>query len=187
MTAPAPGGATGITIRPATHADGPGVRDLYLAAFTAAERARVAKLAVDLLSTESAPPTRSLLAMRADTVVGHIAFSPVTIRDANLRVGYLLAPLAVHPDHQKRGVGTLLVETGLKQLADRGAQVVLVYGDPAYYGRFGFRADHAEAFRPPYPLQFPFGWQALHLQTMPEPPTPGPLACVAALNDPTLW
>ena len=44
-----------------------------------------------------------------------------------------------------------------------GVNVVFVYGDPKYYGKFGFSAEVASAYSPPYELQYPFGWQAVAL------------------------
>lgn len=78
----------------------------------------------------------SVVALVEGRVVGHIAFSPVTHEGRQIGVG--LAPLAVHPDFQRQGVGRRLVETGLSACQDRGFPCVVVLGDPAYYGRFGF-------------------------------------------------
>lgn len=83
--------------------------------------------------------TLSLVAVEGDQVVGHIMFSPVTIEtscgpfDA---VG--LAPMAVLPAHQKKGVGTAMVRAGIERLKDGENTAVVVLGHPAYYPRFGF-------------------------------------------------
>ncbi|TWT91152.1 hypothetical protein Mal64_15510 [Pseudobythopirellula maris] len=179
-----------MLIRPATPDDQDSLRRLYLAAFPEAERETVAELAVSLLTTT--PETLSLVAeQKGDNgeagVVGHVALSPVTEAGQPDAVGYLLAPLAVWPDQQKRGVGSRLVEEGVERLRAEGAPLLLVYGDPNYYGRFGFTADAADRYRPPYPLQYPFGWQALALRDRPTPETPLDLGCVAPLCDPRLW
>ena len=84
--------------------------------------------------------TISLVASDGGKVVGHAAFSPVTINgEAGLWFG--LGPLSVEPQRQRQGVGTSLVRTGLERLSAMGAQGCVVLGDPAYYGRFGFTSD----------------------------------------------
>ena len=84
--------------------------------------------------------TLSLVAEAPDSaLVGHIAFSPVTIdgKGADRLLG--LAPLAVLPAWQGRRVGTALVEASLARARAAGAELVFVLGEPAYYRRFGFR------------------------------------------------
>lgn len=85
---------------------------------------------------------------REGVIVGHAAFSPVTI-DAQA-LGWLgLGPLAVLPGSQGMGAGSALVRAGLAALAERGAAGCVVFGEPGYYGRFGFQADS--------PLRYPGG------------------------------
>ncbi|MCX5858789.1 MAG: N-acetyltransferase [Proteobacteria bacterium] len=81
----------------------------------------------------------SLVALETDRVVGHVLFSPVTITGENSPEKVLgLAPMAVLPELQKTGVGTLLVKTGLDQCRHLGYRAVVVLGHPDYYPRFGF-------------------------------------------------
>jgi len=86
-------------------------------------------------------------------VVGHVAFSPVTI-DGDRCGWYGLGPLAVLPDWQRRGIGAALVEAGLEDLQRIDAAGCVVLGEPEYYGRFGFAHDPAltcpGAFLPEY-------------------------------------
>ena len=67
--------------------------------------------------------------------------------------GYILAPLAVSSEHQKQGVGSNLINAGIDMLTKDGVGVLLVYGDPAYYGKFGFKEEIGHSFVPPYTLQ----------------------------------
>jgi len=83
--------------------------------------------------------TLSLVAFLDNQIVGHIAFSPVTIENSQLKFQAIgLAPMAVLPEHQKWGIGTKLVQEGLKQLSEAGHKIVVVVGHPEYYPRFGF-------------------------------------------------
>jgi putative acetyltransferase len=80
----------------------------------------------------------SLVAEIDGEVVGHIAFSAASIGGTSS--GWLLlGPVAVLPDHQGKGIGRALVETGLDALRSRGACGCVLVGDPAFYCRFGFR------------------------------------------------
>lgn len=164
------------------------MQNLYLSAFPEHERGLVSKLAVDLLAEETVPPTISLAAEADGAIVGHVAFSPVTFPEArDDSLAYILAPLAVAPAYQKRGIGSHLVKSGIQRLVPLGAALLFVYGDPNYYSRFGFSARAAEDFIPPYPLLYPFGWQALALNNSPQKGTPKKITCVQSLNHPALW
>ena len=78
----------------------------------------------------------SLVAVEGDQVVGHVAFSPISVDGAPLGLG--LAPVAVRPDFRRRGVGARLIRHGLELCRQAATGLVVVLGDPMYYGRFGF-------------------------------------------------
>lgn len=78
----------------------------------------------------------SLVARRGDEVIGHVAFSPVSV--GRIAGGLGLAPLAVVPAYQRQGVGAALVRAGLEACQSLDCGYVVVLGEPAYYGRFGF-------------------------------------------------
>jgi putative acetyltransferase len=84
----------------------------------------------------------SLVAEAEGIVVGHVAASPVTISDGTPD-WYGIGPVSVHPSQQRRGIGSRLVRHALDDLRLLGAGGCVVLGDPAYYARFGFRADDA--------------------------------------------
>ena len=174
-------------IRIATSLDRDDIRDVHLAAFAEGEREIVSKLAVNLLSEETTPQTISLVAETEGAVVGHAAFSPVTIGAKENCHGYILAPLGVKPDYQKRRIGSKLIECGMQQLSRMGVDILFVYGDPGYYSRFGFSADSAVRYTPPYRLQYPFGWQGIALKGRSTERSPIKITCVTSLCDPELW
>ena len=85
------------------------------------------------------PDAVSLVAVADDQVIGHIFFSPVTIMGKTGAIqGMGLAPMAVVPERQRQGIGSQLVEAGLKVLREQGCPFVIVLGYPEYYPRFGF-------------------------------------------------
>jgi putative acetyltransferase len=81
--------------------------------------------------------TLSLLAEIGGRVVGHIAFSPVTISDGTIN-WYGLGPVSVLPKYQQMGIGRSLIKEGLKRLKDLGAKGCCLVGHPQYYRKFGF-------------------------------------------------
>ncbi len=176
-----------MKIRAAVPRDRNAIRQLHLQAFDESENSMVAALAVNLLDEETTPPTLAFVADIDAIVAGHVAFSPVTAESDHSFTGYILAPLGVSPAHQGVGVGSRLTEHGIEQIANTGVDLLFVYGDPKYYGRFGFSAATAEPYLPPYSLEYPFGWQALALDAKDPPGSPIPIACVASLSDPELW
>jgi putative acetyltransferase len=82
--------------------------------------------------------TISLVAEVDGKVVGHIAFSPISISDDSLN-WYGLGPISVLPEYQKQGIGKSLILKGLSLLKDMGGRGCALVGDPNYYKRFGFR------------------------------------------------
>jgi len=120
------------------------VRRINDAAFGQPDEGRI----VDALR-ENCRELISLVALDEKEVVGHILFSPTELRgEHGVLVGIGLAPMAVSPDHQRRGVGSALVEHGLRLLRDRLCPYVVVLGHPEYYPRFGFERASAHGVAP---------------------------------------
>jgi len=174
-------------IRTATNKDLDNIRDLHLSAFPEDEREVVANLAINLLAEETSPQTFALVAENDRIVVGHIAISPVSLKNNDDFQGYILAPLAVSPEFQNQRIGSMLIEAGLRQLSQMNVDMLFVYGDHQYYGRFGFSTHIATKYTPPYELQNPFGWQAVSLKGFQSCSAFGELTCVSSLNNPQLW
>jgi len=80
----------------------------------------------------------SLVADEAGTIVGHVAFSPVTTVDGVTGVG--LGPVAVIENHRRQGIAAQLIRIGLNSCRSSGYKWAVVLGEPAYYARFGFRS-----------------------------------------------
>jgi len=122
-----------VVVRPERESDAAAVYRLVAAAFERDDEARL----VDLLRA-AADPYLALVAEDGERIVGHIAFSPITI-DGDGPAAMGLAPVAVEPGAQNRGIGGTLVRAGLKACAERGVGLVFVLGHREYYPRFGFR------------------------------------------------
>lgn len=89
---------------------------------------------------EQAAPIVSLVAEDADAIVGHILFSPITLSGHADLMLMGLAPMAVLPAQQRRGIGSALVRSGLQRCSELGCAAVVVLGHREYYPRFGFAA-----------------------------------------------
>lgn len=131
-----------MIIRPEHPLDIPAIRALITAAFAGAPHSSGTEAAIVDALRNARALALSLVAVDEEEVIGHAAFSPVAI-DGQAGSWFGLGPVAVRPDRQRGGVGRTLIAEGLRQLRERGAKGCVVLGDPAYYGRFGFRADPA--------------------------------------------
>jgi len=104
----------------------------------------------------------SLVAELESGIIGHIMFSRMWINTSSGIVpAVALAPVAVLPAHQRKGIGTLLIRHGLELLQGQGESIIIVVGHPEYYPRFGFSADRAKALESPFPRE---AFMAMELQ-----------------------
>lgn len=135
-----------LSIRNETAVDAPGVRQVNRQAFEGnAEAALIDRLLA------AGEVIASLVALHAGEVIAHILFSRVTIeRDGAIIEAAALGPMAVAPEHQGAGIGSMMVMRGLDLVRRLGISAVLVVGHPGYYPRFGFRADLAAGLEAPY-------------------------------------
>ncbi len=137
-----------VLVRHETTADRDAVRAVNDAAFGRASEGRV----VDALR-ERGELEVSLVAEEDGAVVGHIAFSPAALHgDDGPRVIAALGPMAVRPDHQRRGIGSRLVVAGLDGCRRLGRGVVVVLGHPNLYPRFGFTVARPLGITCEYPV-----------------------------------
>ncbi|QPD00553.1 N-acetyltransferase [Qipengyuania soli] len=97
--------------------------------------------------------TLSLVAEDAGKILGHIAFSPVSISDGS-EDWFGLGPVSVCPELHGQGIGSLLIRRGIADLSDIGARGIVLLGSPEYYGRFGFGHDPLLAYPGPPPEYF---------------------------------
>ena len=146
-----------VEIRESRPDDAPSIEGLYPDAFPDED---LLPLVAELLQESST--VLSLVGILDEALVAHVIFTTCTIAGRTDKVA-LLGPLAVTPSRQRRGIGTALVREGLRRLKNAETEWVYVLGDPAYYGRLGFRPD--DAVTPPYrlPEEWRGAWQSLCL------------------------
>ena len=126
-----------ITIRDEKKADITAISEVTIAAFESMEISNhTEQYVIEALRAADALPI-SLVAEENDRVVGHIAFSPVTMSDGT-QDWYGLGPVSVHPDFQRKGIGKALIQEGLSRLKALSAKGCCLVGHPQYYRQFGF-------------------------------------------------
>ena len=128
-----------MTIRSETPNDINAIEQVTLAAFTGKFSDNPTEHLIVNALREAGALSLSLVAEAEGKIVGHVAFSVVTI-DGENKDWYGLGPISVLPEFQLQGIGSKLVEAGLSQILAMGAQGCVLEGSPKYYNRFGFKA-----------------------------------------------
>ena len=126
-----------MDIRPENVHDTERISEITHAAFKDMPFSDGSEVAIISSLREQRALTLSLVAVEEDRLVGHVAFSPVTINSEHID-WFGLGPVSVLPGCQRRGIGTSLIKEGLQRLQDLGARGCVLVGNPEYYGRFGF-------------------------------------------------
>jgi len=154
--------------------DSAAIRSLYPEAFPDED---LLPLVRDLLNDSVV--TLSFVATIDTRIVGHVIFTRCGVVGNSVNAA-LLGPLAVAPAWQRKDIGSAIVHFGLRCLEESDVNLVLVLGDPAYYGRLGFLPE--SEVEPPFPLpsEWDGAWQSQYLG---QPMT----ACVGKLFVPPQW
>ena len=125
-------------IRDETDADIAAITEVTVAAFKSLEiSSHTEQFIIEALRAANAL-SLSLVAEIDGRVIGHIAFSPLTISDGTNN-WYALGPVSVLPEYQRQGVGKALIQEGLSRLKDMSARGCCLVGHPDYYRKFGFK------------------------------------------------
>lgn len=127
-------------IRNESKADAAAITDVTVAAFDSLAISSHTEQFIIQALRDAGALTMSLVAEMDGRIVGHIAFSPVTLSDGTPD-WYGLGPVSVLPAYQRRGIGGALIREGLSRLQAMGAQGCCLVGHPRYYPRFGFRNE----------------------------------------------
>lgn len=126
-----------MLIRDETSSDVEAITEITIAAFRDCPYGNHTEQHIICALRAAGDLTVSLVAESEGEVVGHAAFSPVMI-DGQRCGWYGLGPVSVRPDRQRQGIGSALIDEGLRRLKGMGAEGCMLVGDPAYYERFGF-------------------------------------------------
>jgi putative acetyltransferase len=174
-------------IRTAEKKDLPSIQNVIKTSFPIEEHKLISILAKELSDEISTPPVKSFIAEIDKKIIGYVSFSPIFFKLNTNILGYILSPLAVSSNIQNQGVGTKIVNFGIGELTKKGVHVLLVYGDPGYYKRFGFNEDIGNLFVHQYTLKYPFGWLGIKLNSYAANISPIEFECIDGLNKPELW
>jgi len=136
----------GWLLRPETSGDEGAIDDLIVDAFAPTPFSSGTEAPIVRALRASGDLTLSIVAEESGVVVGHVAFSPITI-DGVHGEWYGLGPIAVRADRRREGVARALVAHGFEQLRGRGARGCVLIGDPVIYGRLGFVSDGRLTYR----------------------------------------
>ena len=178
-----------LSIREATPLDILASIEVHKAAFGPEEGEVIAKLVEDLHQDDTARPLLSLVASIGDKVVEHVLFTNAWLAPASTAKAVILAPLAVHPDLQRQGVGAKLIADGLKRLREGAVDLVFVLGHPTYYPRHGFQPAGVKDFEATYEIkpENAGAWMVQELQAGALDKFHGKVQCAASLDKPEFW
>ena len=166
------------------------LNDTLLVEREAFSSSKEAELTRDLLADPTAKPLLSLMAFVEGEPAGHILFTAARLLGGSREVAVsFLAPLAVVPKFQRRGVGGALVTKGLEILSEAGVELVFVVGHPGYYPRHGFVQAGELGFETPYPINEDNAdaWMVRALCPGVLGSVSGKVVCCGVLNKPELW
>lgn len=135
-------------IRPEREGDHQAIREVVALAFGQEDEARLVEA---VRRSSDFIPELSILAEEDGQIVGHILFSPITIETQHSPLPALaLAPMAVRPEFQRRGIGSELVRRGLESCQRLDHRIIVMIGHADYYPRFGFSPARAKGLEAPF-------------------------------------
>jgi len=179
-----------LKIRKSTESERNEILYIHSQAFGKDKGLVISKLVNELLEDETAMPILSLVAVDNDKLIGHILYTKVVIlRAENPIFAQILAPLAILPEEQKKGIGEKLINEGLRLLKESGTELVFVLGHPTYYPRCGFIPAGGQGFEAPYPIpeEHAEAWMIQELNGDVIKNNSGKVQCSKVLNEPQHW
>lgn len=165
------------------------VIDLFKTVFAESEGEEESQIISDfvsnLIATTKQEDLIGCIAEENNDILGCIFFSRFTVPSG--QDAFILSPVAVSTNFQRKGIGLGLIQYGLDHLKTLEVSLVFTYGDPSYYSKTGFGQINENIVKAPHPLSQPIGWLAHPLDGQEIKAMAGSTQCVDALNDPRLW
>jgi predicted N-acetyltransferase YhbS len=145
----------------------------------------IGSLVKEMIASTDPRDLYGFVADNGDQILGAIFFSRLSF-ETNIDV-FILAPVAVHSDHQGMGIGQALIAYGLQKMQKKGVSYITTYGDLSFYSRVGFQPISRDDIAPPHELSQPEGWLGQSLIDDAIEKIPGKSRCVKALDNPAYW
>lgn len=145
----------------------------------------IANLVKEMVETTPSDELLGFVAVDNEKVIGCIFFSKFTVPSS--KKTFLLSPVAVATNHQKKGIGQKLINFGIQRLKVQDVELLLTYGDPKFYSKVGFQQIKETTVKDPQKLSFPDGWLAQSLNDDTIAVECCKTSCIKALNKPQYW
>lgn len=142
-------------------------------------------LVLNLIDKTASQDIFGYVAVEKDQIIGCIFFTRLSF-EAPVKA-FILAPVAIHTDHQGQGIGQKLINFGISQIKEKGIELIFTYGDPNYYSKVGFESITEDIAKAPFELSQPEGWLCQSLIKSKIEPLLGKSHCVEAFNNPAYW
>ena len=169
--------------------DSPAIERLFVSVFSQSEGeqegALIGNLVKEMIASTDSRDLYGFVAVDGKQIVGAIFFSRLSF-DEDIDV-FVLAPVAVHSDHQGMGIGQALITHGLREMERRGVRFVTTYGDPSFYSKVGFHPISQDVIAAPLELSQPEGWLGQSFAGDGIEAIGGNCTCVKALDNPAYW
>ncbi len=145
----------------------------------------IGNLTRNLMTNTEDEDLHGFVASDGERITGSIFFTRMNFQNA-MNV-FLLSPVAILTDFQKKGIGKKLINYGIDSLKEDEVSLIVTYGDPAYYSKVGFKQITEQTIKPPFKLSQPEGWLGLSLTGQEIEPITNNPSCVKAFDNPELW
>ncbi len=165
------------------------IKQLFLRVFSDSEGQKegsiIESLVLDIMTSTDAQDIYGFIATESNQIIGSIFFTRLAFE--NSENTFILSPVAIHTNHQGKGIGQELINYGIKHLKENGIKLVFTYGDPNFYSKVGFKCITETIAKAPFELSQPEGWLCQSLVGDEIKPIAGNSRCVKALNKAEYW
>jgi len=165
------------------------IKSLFTSVFTTSEGQSegvlIGNLANELMTETDKKDLYGFVAIEHEKIIGCIFFSRLTFESDIC--AFVLSPVAVHTDHQGKGIGQQLIKYGIEKLKNEEVELIMTYGDINFYSKVDFKLISEEVIKAPLKLTYPEGWLGQSLISDTVAPIAGHSSCVKALSKPEYW